>query len=43
VQRQLSIADIPGKPMALPDLANLMKGDQEKLVRVAKTAGEALQ
>jgi hypothetical protein len=29
--------------MALPDLANLMKGDQEKLVRVAKTAGEALQ
>ena len=43
VQRQLSIADIPGKPMPLPDLANLMKSDQEKLVRVVKTAGEALQ
>ena len=43
VQRQLSIADIPGKPMPLPDLANLMRNDREKLVRVVKTAGEALQ
>jgi tripartite-type tricarboxylate transporter receptor subunit TctC len=43
VQRQLSISDIPGKPMPLPDLANLMRNDREKLVRVVKTAGEALQ
>ena len=43
VQRQLSISDIPGKPMPLADLAALMKSDQEKLTRVVKTAGEALQ
>jgi tripartite-type tricarboxylate transporter receptor subunit TctC len=43
VQRQLSIADIPGKPMPLADLAKLMKTDQEKLVRVVKDAGESLQ
>jgi tripartite-type tricarboxylate transporter receptor subunit TctC len=43
VQKQLSIADIPGKPMPLADLAALMKSDQEKLTRVVKTAGEALQ
>ncbi len=43
VQRQLSISDIPGKPMPLADLAALMKTDQEKLTRVVKTAGEALQ
>jgi tripartite-type tricarboxylate transporter receptor subunit TctC len=43
VQRQLSIADIPGKPMALGDLSALMKSDHEKLTRVVQTAGEALQ
>jgi hypothetical protein len=29
--------------MPLADLAALMKSDQEKLTRVVKTAGEALQ
>jgi tripartite-type tricarboxylate transporter receptor subunit TctC len=43
VQRQLSITDIPGKPMSLPDLAALMKSDYEKLTTVVKTAGMALQ
>ena len=43
VQRQLANADIPGKPMPLAELATLMKSDQEKLVRVVQTAGEALQ
>jgi tripartite-type tricarboxylate transporter receptor subunit TctC len=43
VQRQLAIADIPGKPMPLADLSALMKGDQEKLTKVMATAGEALQ
>jgi len=43
VQRQLSVANIPGKPMSLPDLAALMKGDYEKLTTVVKTAGMALQ
>jgi tripartite-type tricarboxylate transporter receptor subunit TctC len=43
VQKRLSIADIPGKPMPLGDLANLMKSDHEKLNRVVKTAGMALQ
>jgi tripartite-type tricarboxylate transporter receptor subunit TctC len=39
VQRELSVADIPGKPMALNELANLMKSDQEKLVSVVKASG----
>jgi tripartite-type tricarboxylate transporter receptor subunit TctC len=43
VQRQLSITDIPGKPMSLRDLATLMKSDFEKLTMVVKTAGMALQ
>jgi tripartite-type tricarboxylate transporter receptor subunit TctC len=43
VRRQLSISDIPGKPMSLPDLAALMKSDYEKLTTVVKTAGMALQ
>jgi tripartite-type tricarboxylate transporter receptor subunit TctC len=43
VQRQLSIADIPGKPMPLKDLSALMKADYEKLNKVVKTAGMALQ
>lgn len=43
VQRQLAIADIPGKPMPLSDLATLMKSDHEKLNKVIATAGEALQ
>jgi tripartite-type tricarboxylate transporter receptor subunit TctC len=43
VQRQLAIADIPGKPMALGELSALMKSDYEKLNNVIATAGEALQ
>jgi hypothetical protein len=36
VQRQLSVADIPGKPMPLNELAGLMKVDYEKLTAVVK-------
>ena len=43
VQRQLSVADIPGRPMTLGDLSALMKGDYEKLTKVVATAGMALQ
>jgi tripartite-type tricarboxylate transporter receptor subunit TctC len=43
VQRQLSLANIPGKPMALDELAGLMKADHEKLTTVIKTSGMALQ
>ena len=43
VIRQLSIADIPGKPMPLSELAALMKADHEKLTKVIKTSGMALQ
>ena len=39
VQHQLAIADIPGKPMPLTDLAGLMKGDYEKLTTVIKASG----
>lgn len=39
VQRQLAIADIPGKPMPLDELAALMKADYEKLTAVAKASG----
>jgi tripartite-type tricarboxylate transporter receptor subunit TctC len=39
VQRQLAIADIPGQPMPLDDLAKLMKSDYEKLTAVVKAAG----
>jgi hypothetical protein len=43
VQRQLAIADIPGRPMPLKDLAALMKADYEKLLNVLKTSGMVLQ
>ncbi|MFL6791417.1 MAG: Bug family tripartite tricarboxylate transporter substrate binding protein [Bradyrhizobium sp.] len=43
VQRQLSVANVPGKPMPLNELAALMKADYEKLTTVVKTAGMALQ
>lgn len=43
VQRQLSVANIPGKPMPLSELAALMKADHEKLTTVVKTSGMALQ
>jgi tripartite-type tricarboxylate transporter receptor subunit TctC len=43
VQRQLSLANIPGKPMPLGELAALMKADHEKLTKVVKTTGMALQ
>ncbi len=43
VQRQLAVADIPGKPMPLNDLADLMKTDYEKLTTVVKTSGMTLQ
>jgi tripartite-type tricarboxylate transporter receptor subunit TctC len=39
VQRELSVADIPGQPMPLDDLAALMKADYEKLTTVVKAAG----
>ena len=39
VQRQLSVADIPGRPMALSELAALMKADYEKLTTVVKASG----
>ena len=43
VQKQLSISDIPGKPMPLTDLSALMRADYEKLNKVVKTSGMALQ
>ena len=43
VQKQLSISDIPGKPMPLKDLSALMRADYEKLNKVVTTAGMALQ
>lgn len=43
VQRQLSVTDIPGKPMSTAELAKLMKADFEKLTTVVKTAGMSLQ
>jgi tripartite-type tricarboxylate transporter receptor subunit TctC len=39
VQKQLAIADIPGRPMPLGDLAALMKADFEKLTTVVKASG----
>jgi tripartite-type tricarboxylate transporter receptor subunit TctC len=39
VQRELSVADIPGKPMPLQDLAGLMKADYEKLNTVVRESG----
>ena len=39
VERQLAIADIPGKPMPLSELASLMKADHEKLTTVVKASG----
>jgi tripartite-type tricarboxylate transporter receptor subunit TctC len=39
VQRQLAIADIPGRPMPLSELAALMKADHEKLTTVVKASG----
>ena len=39
VQRELAVADIPGQPMPLNDLADLMKTDTEKLTAVVKASG----
>lgn len=39
VQRELSVADIPGKPMPLNELAGLMQADHEKLTKVVKDSG----
>ena len=39
VQRELSVADIPGKPMPLNELAGLMQADHEKLTKVIKDSG----
>lgn len=39
VIKQLSIADIPGKPMSLSELAALMKADHDKLTAVVKASG----
>ena len=43
VQRELSVADIPGKPTPLPELADLMKADHDKLTAVVKASGIAPQ
>ena len=43
MQRQLAVANIPGKPMPLTDLAALMRSDHEKLTKVIATSGMALQ
>jgi tripartite-type tricarboxylate transporter receptor subunit TctC len=43
VQRQLSIADIPGKPMSLKELAALMKADHDKLTAVVRDSGMKAQ
>jgi tripartite-type tricarboxylate transporter receptor subunit TctC len=43
VQRQLALANIPGKPIPLGELAALMKADHDKLTTVVKTTGMALQ
>jgi tripartite-type tricarboxylate transporter receptor subunit TctC len=39
VQRELSVADIPGKPMPLNELAGLMQTDHDKLTKVVKDSG----
>ena len=39
VQHELSIADIPGKPMPLNELAGLMQADHDKLTKVVKDSG----
>jgi tripartite-type tricarboxylate transporter receptor subunit TctC len=39
VQRQLSVADIPGKPMPLNELAGLVKADHDKLTGVIRASG----
>ena len=39
VQEQLSVADIPGKPMQLSELAELMRSDHDKLTAVVKASG----
>jgi tripartite-type tricarboxylate transporter receptor subunit TctC len=39
VLRELSVADIPGKPMPLNELAGLMQADHEKLTKVVKDSG----
>ncbi|WP_291858894.1 tripartite tricarboxylate transporter substrate binding protein [Bradyrhizobium sp.] len=43
VQRQLAVADIPGKPMSLQELATLMKADHDKLTAVVKESGMKAQ
>ena len=43
VQRELSVADIPGRPMALNELAALMKADHDRLTAVVKASGIAPQ
>jgi tripartite-type tricarboxylate transporter receptor subunit TctC len=43
VQRQLAVADIPGKPMSLKELAALMKADHGKLTAVVRESGMKAQ
>ena len=43
VLRELSVADIPGRPMPLDELADLMKADYEKLTKVVKESGMTAQ
>jgi tripartite-type tricarboxylate transporter receptor subunit TctC len=43
VQRELAIADIPGQPMPMSELAGLMKADHDRLTSVVKASGIAPQ
>ena len=43
VIERLSHADIPGQPMALDDLAKLMKADHERLTEIVKVSHIAVQ
>ncbi|MBR0714236.1 tripartite tricarboxylate transporter substrate binding protein [Bradyrhizobium liaoningense] len=39
VRKKLAVADIPGKPTALAELATLMKSDYDKLAEIVKASG----
>jgi tripartite-type tricarboxylate transporter receptor subunit TctC len=43
VVERLSHADIPGQPMALDELAKLMKADHERLTEIVKVSHIAVQ
>ncbi|WP_167561136.1 hypothetical protein [Bradyrhizobium sp. AS23.2] len=43
VWKKLAVADNPGGPMVLGELATLMKSDYDKLAAIVKTSGMAGQ